>query len=169
MHYDFIEVPAGGEAITVKCDVSNEDDVKIAVQAAIKAQAAWADITPVQRGDMLHDITLAMRNNREEIATIVAAETGMSYNAALGETNGAIAQDAAQLAEMWLESDDQWPGTWSQGVDITPEMIERARARVERDGHPGVRQALCRAPPEVQELAIPLVQGRVTRAQLDAA
>ena len=33
-----------------------------------------------------------MRKNREEIATIVAAETGMSFNAALGETGGAIAQ-----------------------------------------------------------------------------
>ncbi len=70
---------------------SNENDVKTAIQAARKAQAAWADITPVQRGDMLHDITLAMRNNREEIASIVAAETGMSVNAALGEVGGAIA------------------------------------------------------------------------------
>ena len=69
---------------------SNEDDVKIAIQAAKTAQAAWADITPVQRGDMLHEITLAMRNNREEIATIVAAETGMSLKAALGETGGAV-------------------------------------------------------------------------------
>ena len=78
---------------------SNEDDVKIAIQAARKAQAAWADITPVQRGDMLHDITLAMRNNREEIATIVAAETGMSFNAALGETGGAIAQGEFMAGE----------------------------------------------------------------------
>jgi len=69
---------------------SNENDVITAIRAARNAQAAWADITPVQRGDMLHDITLAMRNNREEIATIVAAETGMSVNAALGEVGGAI-------------------------------------------------------------------------------
>ena len=78
---------------------SNEDDVKIAIQAARKAQAAWADITPVQRGDMLHDITLAMRNNREEIATIVAAETGMSLKAALGETGGAIAEGEFMAGE----------------------------------------------------------------------
>jgi len=71
---------------------SNGQDVKTAIQAARKAQAAWAEVTPVQRGDILHDITLAMRKNREEIATIVAAETGMSFNAALGETGGAIAQ-----------------------------------------------------------------------------
>ena len=47
---------------------SNEDDVKIAIQAAGKAQAAWADFTPVQRGDMLHDIAQAMRRHQKEIA-----------------------------------------------------------------------------------------------------
>ena len=78
---------------------SNEDDVNIAIQTARKAQAAWADITPVQRGDILHDITLAMRNNREEIATIVAAETGMSFKAALGETGGAIAEGEFMAGE----------------------------------------------------------------------
>jgi aldehyde dehydrogenase (NAD+) len=70
---------------------SNEDDVKIAIQVARKAQAAWADTTPVQRGDILHDITLGMRKHREELAAIVAAETGMSVAAALGEVGGAIA------------------------------------------------------------------------------
>ena len=83
--------PHNGEEL---CQVarSDEQDVKTAIKAARKAQAAWAEVTPVQRGDILHDITLAMRKNREEIATIVAAETGMSFNAALGETGGAIAQ-----------------------------------------------------------------------------
>jgi acyl-CoA reductase-like NAD-dependent aldehyde dehydrogenase len=78
---------------------SNENDVTAAIQAARKAQAAWADITPVQRGDILHNITLAMRNHREEIAAIVAAETGMSVNAALGEVGGAIAQGEFMAGE----------------------------------------------------------------------
>jgi acyl-CoA reductase-like NAD-dependent aldehyde dehydrogenase len=78
---------------------SNENDITTAIQAARKAQAAWADITPVQRGDILHDITLAMRNNRKEIAAIVAAETGMSVNAALGEVGGAIAQGEFMAGE----------------------------------------------------------------------
>ena len=34
-----------------------------------------------------------------------------------------IAQDAEKLAVMWQESDEQWPGTWSRGVEITPQMI----------------------------------------------
>ena len=43
---------------------SNENDVTIAIQAARKAQAAWADMTPVQRGDILHDITLRSEERR---------------------------------------------------------------------------------------------------------
>ncbi len=70
---------------------SNENDVVSAIKSARTAQAAWADITPVQRGDLLHDITLAMRSKRNELASIVAAETGMSLNAATGEVGGAIA------------------------------------------------------------------------------
>jgi len=70
---------------------SNGNDVVSAIKSARKAQAAWADITPVQRGDVLHDITLAMRSKRQELASIVAEETGMSVNAALGEVGGAIA------------------------------------------------------------------------------
>ncbi|MBL7200209.1 MAG: GNAT family N-acetyltransferase [Anaerolineae bacterium] len=34
-----------------------------------------------------------------------------------------ISQDAQKLAVMWRESDDQWPGTWSGGVDFTSEMV----------------------------------------------
>jgi acyl-CoA reductase-like NAD-dependent aldehyde dehydrogenase len=78
---------------------SNENDIRIAIQTARKAQPAWADTTPVQRGDILHDITLGMRNNREELANIVAAETGMSVNAALGEVGGAIAQGEFMAGE----------------------------------------------------------------------
>ena len=37
-----------------------------------------------------------------------------------------INQDAARLVAMWQASDDQWPGTWSGGAQITPQtVIER--------------------------------------------
>ncbi len=71
---------------------SGAPDVQQAIQAARDAQANWGGLTPVQRGDLLHDIAQAMRKHQQEIAEIVALETGMSYNAALGETGGAIAQ-----------------------------------------------------------------------------
>lgn len=34
-----------------------------------------------------------------------------------------INQDAPKLAEMWKASDEQWPGTWSGGAEITPQMV----------------------------------------------
>jgi GNAT superfamily N-acetyltransferase len=34
-----------------------------------------------------------------------------------------ITVDAKKLAELWKGSDDQWPGTWSGGVEITPQMV----------------------------------------------
>ena len=90
--------PVSGEEI---CTVARSlaEDVKQAVEVARKAQPAWADSTPVARGDLLHDIAQAMRKHEEEIATIVSLETGMSFKQALGETGGAIAQGEFMAGE----------------------------------------------------------------------
>jgi len=82
--------PANGSLL---CRVvrSRVEDIRQAVQAARKAQLAWADISPVKRGDILHDVAMGLREHREEVARIVALETGKSYKLALGETDGAIA------------------------------------------------------------------------------
>ena len=78
---------------------SRVEDVQKAIQVARKAQPAWADSTPVYRGDLLHDIAQAMRKQQEEIAGIVSLETGMSFKQALGETGGAIAQGEFMAGE----------------------------------------------------------------------
>ncbi len=70
---------------------SGSDDVQRAIQAAAAAQPGWAACTPVQRGEVLFDIARLMRRYEEEIAEVVALETGMSFRAALGETAAAIA------------------------------------------------------------------------------
>ena len=70
---------------------SLEHDVADAVIAARQAQPAWADVPAVQRGMLLHALVSQMQANKEQIAQIVAVETGKSYKEALGETNGAIA------------------------------------------------------------------------------
>lgn len=82
--------PANGSCL---CQVarSRESDVQQAVAAAHQAQTAWADIPPVQRGMILHNIVLGMKAHQAEIAEIVAAETGKAYKEAYGETGGAIA------------------------------------------------------------------------------
>jgi aldehyde dehydrogenase (NAD+) len=70
---------------------SDFTDVAQAVDAAAKAFPAWSAQTPVARGDILLTITRAMREHQEFIAATVAAETGMSFKAALAEAGGAIA------------------------------------------------------------------------------
>ena len=52
---------------------SQTDDVQKAVVAARNAQPAWTNLTPVQRGDLLYEITRAMRKYPQEIAAFVAA------------------------------------------------------------------------------------------------
>ena len=90
--------PVSGKEI---CRVvrSRAEDVQEAVEVARMAQPAWADSTPVSRGDLLHDIAQAMRKQQEEIASIVSLETGMSFKQALGETGGAIAQGEFMAGE----------------------------------------------------------------------
>ncbi|OFW15068.1 MAG: aldehyde dehydrogenase [Acidobacteria bacterium RIFCSPLOWO2_12_FULL_67_14] len=81
--------PATGRTL---CRVarSTAADVRLAVDAARKAQPAWAAATAVRRGDILRQIALLMREHRTAIAGFVASETGKSRKDALGETDAAI-------------------------------------------------------------------------------
>lgn len=82
--------PANGKLL---CRVarSRTEDVLNAIEAAKQAQPNWADTPPVQRGMQLHKVVLGMQKRQQQIAQIVAAETGKSYQDAYGETAGAIA------------------------------------------------------------------------------
>ena len=65
----------------------------------VDAQPGWAALSPVERGEHLHAIAQKMRAQAESVAAVVALETGMSYSAALGETDGAIAQGEFMAGE----------------------------------------------------------------------
>lgn len=82
--------PHSGELLC-RVSRSRSQDVDRAVGAAVQAQPLWADLTPVKRGEILHEVAMGLRAHREEVAEIVALETGKSYKSALGETDGAIA------------------------------------------------------------------------------
>ena len=69
---------------------SRREDIRAAVEAAKRAQPAWAEVPPVQRGMMLLNIVRLMQDRQADIARVVALETGKSYKDALGETGGAI-------------------------------------------------------------------------------
>jgi acyl-CoA reductase-like NAD-dependent aldehyde dehydrogenase len=82
--------PATGKLLA-RAARSGAEDVQAAVASARRAQPAWAALTPVARGELLLAICQAMRASRQDLAEIVALETGKSRKAALGETDGAIA------------------------------------------------------------------------------
>lgn len=69
---------------------SGAPDVDAAVAAAKRAQSAWANMPPVRRGMILHDVTMALKQERDQMARVVAREAGRSFKNALGETDGAI-------------------------------------------------------------------------------
>ena len=81
--------PATG-SVLCRLARSGARDVDRAVEAAQKAHGDWSKVPPVQRGMLLHEMVLGMKARRDEIAEIVALETGKSRKEALGETNGAI-------------------------------------------------------------------------------
>jgi acyl-CoA reductase-like NAD-dependent aldehyde dehydrogenase len=81
--------PANGKLLS-RAARSRADDVAAAVESAKRLFPAWSDTPAVQRGLLLHRLVVGMQNRQEEIARIVAAETGKSYKDALGETGGAI-------------------------------------------------------------------------------
>ena len=78
---------------------SGSADIEQAIQTAAGAQPGWAGLTPVRRGEILYDITSLMRTYQDDIAEVVALETGMSFSAAMGETAAAIAQGEFMAGE----------------------------------------------------------------------
>jgi len=67
-------------------------DVDAAISAAKAAAPAWADLTPVRRGQILAAIVAEMKSRAQELADCIAEETGKPPQDAAGETGGAIMQ-----------------------------------------------------------------------------
>ncbi len=112
--------PATGARL---CQVarSRSADVDAAIAAAQAAQPAWADTTPVRRGEILRDVANAMHARREDLARVVSLETGKSMKDALGETGGAIA-----LAHFYAGEGQRLYGrTTSSGVANRQSMTVR--------------------------------------------
>src|SRR5207247_3414497 len=80
--------PADG---TFLCRVARSaaEEVEAAVSAAVAARPAWAARTPVERGELVREIALALRARRAEAAEIVAADTGKPLPLALRQPDAA--------------------------------------------------------------------------------
>ena len=81
--------PADG-SLLCRLARSDADDVDRAVAAARAAQPAWAERTPVERGEILRELAQLLRERRDEASQIVAAETGKPLELAFGETDAAV-------------------------------------------------------------------------------
>lgn len=81
--------PATGDVLSVVAR-SRAADVHAAVTAAAEAQPGWAARTVEERGRIVRRIAQLLERDREEVAAIVAAETGKSPKDARGETDGAM-------------------------------------------------------------------------------
>lgn len=78
---------------------SRSEDIDAAVMAARMAQPDWASMPAVQRGLVLHNAVKILQSRREEVALVVAQETGKSLKEARGETDGAIQQGLFMASE----------------------------------------------------------------------
>ncbi|HET6796322.1 MAG TPA: aldehyde dehydrogenase family protein [Gemmatimonadales bacterium] len=80
--------PATGRNL---CSVarSRTADVNAAIEAARKAWPAWAEATPVYRGELLRELALALRDHQDDLARLVHTETGKSLKDARAESSGA--------------------------------------------------------------------------------
>lgn len=81
--------PASGEVLSVVAR-SSAADVDAAVAAAAAAQPGWAARTVEERGRTLRRLAQLLERDRDEVAAVVAAETGKSPKDARGETEGAV-------------------------------------------------------------------------------
>ncbi len=90
--------PANGSLLS-RVARSTSEDVLQAVAAAKGAQPEWAAVPAVKRGELLLEIAMSLKAQREDMARVVAAETGKSYRDALGETDAAVSQGIFMAGE----------------------------------------------------------------------
>ena len=81
--------PATGEVLSLAAR-SRAEDIDAAVTAAATAQPAWAGRTVTERGTILRRLAQLLERDREEISTVVSAETGKAPKDAKGETDGSV-------------------------------------------------------------------------------
>lgn len=83
--------PHNGELLCQVAD-STAFDTQEAIAAAEAAFPAWAELTPVKRGQILTNIVAAMKSRANELADCIAEETGKPPQDAKGEVGGSILQ-----------------------------------------------------------------------------
>ena len=81
--------PATGEVLSFVAKGDKRDAEK-ALKSAEREFAVWSEMTVVKRAEILRDAVLQMRERKDELAEIVALESGKSKKSSLGEVDAAI-------------------------------------------------------------------------------
>ena len=95
-----------------------------------RSQPAWAERTAVARGDVVRDVALLLREQREQASEIVVEETGKPLGLARGET------DAAVEMGLFIAGEGRRSYGRDDGVDASSHRHDRrAAARRRRTDH----------------------------------
>jgi len=81
--------PATGQVIS-QVIKGNQQDVEQAVSAAEKSYEVWSNVSVIQRSKILRQAAQSLEANKEEIAALVALESGKSKKDSLGEVETAV-------------------------------------------------------------------------------
>lgn len=84
--YDNVFNPSTDELVS-QVPVGTVNDVKIAIDAADRAQDMWESLPAVERGVYLHKIADKIRENADEIAYIISEEIGKTKELSTVEVN----------------------------------------------------------------------------------
>ncbi len=95
-----------------------------AIEAAMRAQPAWGNLSPLERGRVMHRIAALIRENHEALARIVVQEQGKPIAEARGEISGAaefftyFAEFARRIQGEIFPSDAAGEQIWIQRVPV---------------------------------------------------
>nr|WP_269850290.1 aldehyde dehydrogenase family protein [Methanosarcina horonobensis] len=82
-----VKNPATGELLE-QVPRGTEDDIALAVEAAVSAFEGWASTSPQQRGMVFYRAAGVVRQRKEELATLLTQEQGKPLAEARNEIEG---------------------------------------------------------------------------------
>jgi lactaldehyde dehydrogenase/glycolaldehyde dehydrogenase len=116
-----VENPATGEMVAV-VPAGGEAEAAAALEAAARAQPAWAALPPIRRADHLRRLAALVERDAEALARLVTMEQGKPLAEARGEVAGTAlyltyaAEEARRLTGDILPSDEAQEQVWIQRV-----------------------------------------------------
>ncbi len=115
--------PTDGKKIADVPEASS-DQAAVAIDAARTAQPAWAALSPLQRGQIMHRIAGLIRDHAVPLAELVVREQGKTISEARGEVGGAaefftyFAEFARRIQGEIFPSDAPGEQIWIQRVPV---------------------------------------------------